>query len=804
MSPINNNFLFWFFIIIFIITFFISLVYILIEIFRKDKFNCNFFCKKCNLFINNFIQNNDNIDKNREMKDINSKNSEEKQNNLYEERELAIIDNRNNEEKKVEEDKKENKDEKKDDLTSPLIIYEKKQYGKTFICIIFNLDNNLIFGITFLGRIIMTIYSFHGLFFLYNFIIQYLTIIPVKLFEVNSKIKIIYGLLYICFSILTSNVLVIPTFEFFSFPFLNYNDPLSHFYSLKNFIDNELSEENVKFESDKIVSNNNNWANCIFIIIELLYSISYILGLLSFTTLFQDFVEIIIISCIYIYYLMIFFAYFIISIYSFIICYEFKNTKVPDINLLSYSINHKYKQNYKINIIDNKRAKNPFIFNLRNILRFLFIIFSFLILICSENRLNVAILFLYSLIFLSISITLDFPFCYRNMKTDNGFFISSLELLDNDKSKHHHPFLVSALRFLCDLIFFLVSTILVISLFFAEEKSEEDYADYKKFSQITKINEPTDYNKLLLPSICRSTIYDLPIYKYIPFMNDAYYYNENKENKTSFNYSSYKNIFFEEENLEINTIGNLVQNKNNENTEKVKMIQYNVKSPYNNITILAIKGTSHRKDIFLDLQLYIPSVFLNLLSTFSIFSQETDSYSFKIIEYALSIPYRLFSKHLFINTYINDLREAYDNIVEPYDNIVIVGHSLGGGLSKILSKIVKKQSISLSGPGINAFHSNWTEQGNSENFDISMIDLVPDMDLVPRVEISGGTIYRIICNKGPFKCHNKAISLCETLIMCRNPYRNSYCFQMAKLERKDIEKVMEKSELNKKINEINK
>lgn len=306
-----------------------------------------------------------------------------------------------------------------------------------------------------------------------------------------------------------------------------------------------------------------------------------------------------------------------------------------------------------------------------------------------------------------------------------------------------------------------MSMLLVYSLFMIKEKSEDDYVDFKDFSQVTKIDIPSDYKKSLLPYICRSTIFDIPIYKYIPFMNDAYYYNESKPKQTSFNYSSYKNIFFEEENLDIEVIGNLVKNKSNENTEKVKMIQYNIKSPYN-ITILSIKGTSNKKDIFLDLQLYIPSVFLNLLSTFSIFSQETDSYSFKIVEYGLSIPYRLFSKHSFINTYITDLLEAYNNTVRPYDNIVIVGHSLGGGLSKILAKIKKKQFISLSGPGINAFHSNWTKQGNSENFDISMIDLVPDMDLVPRVEVSGGTIYKIICNQGSFKCHSKAAPLWET------------------------------------------
>ena len=34
------------------------------------------------------------------------------------------------------------------------------------------LGGDLMYGITFLGRVIFTLYSFHGLFFIYNFIIQ--------------------------------------------------------------------------------------------------------------------------------------------------------------------------------------------------------------------------------------------------------------------------------------------------------------------------------------------------------------------------------------------------------------------------------------------------------------------------------------------------------------------------------------------------------------------------------------------------------------------------------------------------------
>lgn len=252
--------------------------------------------------------------------------------------------------------------------------------------------------------------------------------------------------------------------------------------------------------------------------------------------------------------------------------------------------------------------------------------------------------------------------------------------------------MVSTIRFICCLIFILISSLLLISFFlFTKEKYEDDFVNFEEFSQISK-EKKVDYKNKLLPIICSSHIYGIPIYKYIPFMNDAYYYNQSKKNSSSFHYQSYKNLFFEDEDLDIKVVGDLI---NSNKSESVRMIQYNITS--HNVTIFSIKGTSNKNDIFLDMQLYIPSVFLNLLSTFSVFSQEADSYSQKIIEYALSIPYRLFYNESFINDYLFDLREAY-NKSNKFDNVVIVGHSLGGGLSKILARIVKEQAISLSVP----------------------------------------------------------------------------------------------------------
>ena len=65
------------------------------------------------------------------------------------------------------------------------------------------------------------------------------------------------------------------------------------------------------------------------------------------------------------------------------------------------------------------------------------------------------------------------------------------------------------------------------------------------------------------------------------------------------------------------------------------------------------------------------------------------------------------------------------------------------------------------------------------------------------VEISGGTIYRILCLKSPLECHSKELSLCEALIMCRNVNADEYCENIAGLkDKKDIEDIYKNSIFN--------
>ena len=135
------------------------------------------------------------------------------ENNILEEQKKKIESLKNIEKSKVNERKLNNLKEKEE------IINKKIDFR-----------NEVIFAITFLGRIIMTLYSFHGLFFIYNFIIQYIILVPGILYEINiGFFQVLFGLIYVIFAISTSNVLVIPTYEFFLFPFLTFKNPLYHF-----------------------------------------------------------------------------------------------------------------------------------------------------------------------------------------------------------------------------------------------------------------------------------------------------------------------------------------------------------------------------------------------------------------------------------------------------------------------------------------------------------------------------------------------------------------------------------------------
>ena len=685
--------------------------------------------------------------------------------------------------------------------------------------------DDCLFGLGLLGRIIFTLYSLHGLFFIYNFIIQYIIVFPSLLYtgEIPGWLKIPFSVIYIIFALFSSNILVIPTFEFFCFPFLLYKNPFCHFLSFIYIIKGK------KFDMEKEKEKHNKPMSIFFIIIEVIYFIALALGYFSKSIKMKDYIKLIILIIIYFHYLNIIFSYFIFSLFLIGIIiknlckdkdirkifnpYFKKRPKIPSVNLFSHIINPFILKNYvdkDDNIYDEEEDRSCycedvyFIFMIIfKLIVFVYSIFCFVLFVMNYLNFWLDFLFLFFIFFIMniLSITLNFPMFYRNRKTF-GFCCckcGKCELKNNICStdieytiKFFKPHVVSFSRFISNAIFAFASITFIYIYFFRTENTAYKESNFKNLSFN---NKKIDTKKLLLPNMCYSSVYNIPLQLFLPFINDAYYFGNIKSDSeksinSSLNINEYKKIFFDDD-YEIDIYGNLIEKENT-----VKMVQYNVKNQKNSVTILSIKGTSYNTDIYLDSQLYFSSILLNILSTFSLLTQK-DSLTFNFIEYSLNIPYRIFFRFLLIDQYMTDLKDAFiKNEYSFYQNVIIVGHSLGGGLAKLFGRYIGKQAISLSGPGINAFHSLWNYKGTSENFAISSIDLVPDMDLVPRVEVSGGTIYRIICKIGVFGCHGKELSLCEVLIMCRNPIYEQYCKEFAGLKEEQINEIIKSSELN--------
>ena len=103
--------------------------------------------------------------------------------------------------------------------------------------------------------------------------------------------------------------------------------------------------------------------------------------------------------------------------------------------------------------------------------------------------------------------------------------------------------------------------------------------------------------------------------------------------------------------------------------------------------------------------------------------------------------------------------------------IFFTGHSLSGGLAKLLGVKYNKQSISFSGPGVTPLEIEYSRKNNNY-IKTTFVDVIPDKDVVPRIEKTSGTVFRVICDlpilKALLKCHSIGRTVCMMGIMCND------------------------------------
>ena len=258
--------------------------------------------------------------------------------------------------------------------------------------------------------------------------------------------------------------------------------------------------------------------------------------------------------------------------------------------------------------------------------------------------------------------------------------------------------------------------------------------------------------------ICNSSIYGLNLLKIGSLALASYSVNI----KNTRNYI--EKTFFKE-NMEKITEFRIINDKSNYGVVLLITIEISNEKP---LTIFAIQGSIKKLDWWLDIEIFCCSAIFSFLNRISM--SQLESLTSNIITWLLTIPLKSLEKLTLFKKYTESLEPLISEEIKKINgtkNIILIGHSLGGGLAKFFGLKYHKESISFSGPGITPLEYKLKNELNYKYFKNNLIDVIPDYDIVPRIEISAGIRYRVLCNKGFFECHNIERTICQIGATCR-------------------------------------
>lgn len=190
-----------------------------------------------------------------------------------------------------------------------------------------------------------------------------------------------------------------------------------------------------------------------------------------------------------------------------------------------------------------------------------------------------------------------------------------------------------------------------------------------------------------------------------------------------------------------------------------------------NVTVFAIRGDdpNHAPDVLELLDLYAPAATFQTVSVFVPLFFTLPAEKVANLLYYVSFVDRLFPRpekayHEVIEDHIvHQLARNETNLVR--ENIYLVGHSLGGGLTKIVGTLLNRTAISFNGPGL--LYSARRFGIKTASVEDNVVNFVMDNDKFSLLDVLGGTIYRMECQSSNVAtCHELPAVLCKVLTEC--------------------------------------
>lgn len=277
-------------------------------------------------------------------------------------------------------------------------------------------------------------------------------------------------------------------------------------------------------------------------------------------------------------------------------------------------------------------------------------------------------------------------------------------------------------------------------------------------------DQRTTVDKQIMSPMCYMTIYHLNLMQ-IGAIAAASYFKDLDKVKVYF-----ENSFFRDDDLEIKDM-KFVLDKDDHAV--LLRADIDIKDSSRNLTIFAVRGSTTSIDWWLDFEIFVSSALISVARWFPIL-QSYESYASRVISNYMTLPLSVMNKATLTYNYtqemFNKINELKKDIEKDGRTILFTGHSLGGGLSKVLANKYAIQTVAFSGPGISPIEDKFKHENYDDYFKSKYIDIIPDNDFVPRFEMSGGTKHRVLCEQNGGECHDILRTICQIGLSCDMEY----------------------------------
>jgi len=178
--------------------------------------------------------------------------------------------------------------------------------------------------------------------------------------------------------------------------------------------------------------------------------------------------------------------------------------------------------------------------------------------------------------------------------------------------------------------------------------------------------------------------------------------------------------------------------------------------------VIAVRGTSSAVEALQDLNLWMPVAFLQMARSMgpSLYSMRT------VLGTLMSANDE--DRSEFFQELMNYSRALVKHERDKLNHtLYMTGHSLGGGLATAVGTAVGIPAITFSAPGLGATSGTLNPKLSDRDLIHRGLNVVPDKDLVPTVDIQTGTVLKVKCPiASPFGCHRLKVTMCELLASC--------------------------------------